>query len=100
MLGEQRSLFTLRIKDVVTGDLGAGAGHQYPQGDCPLCLRGDRDRGGLRHHRSKAVFKGVFEAVQKGVPKGVFEGVQKGVLKVFLKMFLKVFIKVSGNSIH
>ena len=41
-------------RSVVTSDLGAG--HQCPQGDCPLCLSGDR--GGLRHHRSGAVYKG------------------------------------------
>ena len=40
---------------VVTRDLGAG--QPCPQGDCPLCLTGE-GRGGLRHHRSGAVYRG------------------------------------------
>ena len=31
-------------------------GKPCPQGDCPLCLSGER--GGLRHHRSGAVYQG------------------------------------------
>ena len=42
-------------RSVVTGDLGAG--QPCPQGDCPLCLSGD-GQGGLRHHRSGAVYRG------------------------------------------
>ena len=42
-------------RSIVTGDLGAG--QPCPQGDCPLCLTGD-GKGGLRHHRSGAVYKG------------------------------------------
>ena len=32
------------------------SGKPCPQGDCPLCLFGER--GGLRHHRSGAVYQG------------------------------------------
>ena len=42
-------------RSVVTGDMGAGKA--CPQGDCPLCLTGD-GKGGLRHHRSGAVYRG------------------------------------------
>ena len=42
-------------RSVVTGDMGAG--QPCPQGDCPLCLTGD-GKGGLRHHRSGAVYRG------------------------------------------
>ena len=39
-------------RSVVTGELGAGQ-------PCPLCLSGD-GQGGLRHHRSSAVYCGDF----------------------------------------
>ena len=42
-------------RSVVSGDLGAG--QPCPQGDCPLCNTGE-GRGGLRHHRSGAVYRG------------------------------------------
>ena len=42
-------------RSVVTGDLGAG--QPCPQGNCPLCLTGE-GRGGLRHHRSGALYRG------------------------------------------
>ena len=42
-------------RSVVTSDMSAG--QPCPQGDCPLCLTGD-GKGGLRHHRSGAVYRG------------------------------------------
>ena len=42
-------------RSVVTWDMGAG--QPCPKGDCPLCITGDGN-GGLRHHRSGAVYKG------------------------------------------
>ena len=41
-------------RQLVSHDLFAG--EPCPQGDCPLCLSGER--GGLRHHRSGAVYRG------------------------------------------
>ena len=42
-------------RSVVTSDLGFG--QPCPQGNCPLCLTGD-GLGGLKHHRSGAVYRG------------------------------------------
>ena len=36
------------------------------QGDCTLCLSGD-DKGGLRHHRSGAVYKGECKLCGEGI---------------------------------
>ena len=51
-------------RSVVTSDLGAG--QPCHQGDCTLCLSGD-DKGGLRHHRSGAVYKGECKLCGEGI---------------------------------
>ena len=48
----------------MTSDLGAG--QPCHQGDCTLCLSGD-DKGGLRHHRSGAVYKGECKLCGEGI---------------------------------
>ena len=66
VVGEEASRLGLKVlvqegaglvlrRSVVTSDLSAG--QPCPQGDCPLCLTGD-GKGGLRHHRSGAVYRG------------------------------------------
>ncbi len=42
---------------LVRTDLSGGA--PCPQGDCPLCLTNPGEGGGLRHHRSGALYTGT-----------------------------------------